>query len=360
MTLYTETSGKHMTGRFNEDNNMATYYNPRCPEKTPEDEETDLEAQPLLSDPSAGQTCPTSPLRGIRKFVLESHKTYRKWCDGIYNLFDIVFSNYPHDSDRHIALPRDEEGRPHLKGHFRDSQSTRPATFADISHSATHLKYHVRSIHFPLEHHYRDRGVHSPWIIKVCLSFHSLIDFTNYDFLWRDNLDKAFWSGIGMAWNSHPTIDGITMFRREFGLEFSADSQQRWAAEVTIWARDTDLVDRIPGGFDMDQMVNKHTCVSMEVLRVDDTVSTAPLCPRQRVFIKYPEPRQGHVTDELVKDSPEGVQQFCVDRNKNLDVDEPELRNILERHIERQLFGDHGQPETTHCSCCSRSKEKEG
>lgn len=79
-------------------------------------------------------------------------------------------------------------------------------------------------------------------------------------------------------------------------------------------------------------------------MRVDDSpISTIPLCPRRRrVFIRYPEqPHQPAVDGERAKDTAaETSGDFCIARTKTLDVDEPELRKILEDNLDRQLFGE--------------------
>ncbi|KAM7182984.1 hypothetical protein V8F20_012778 [Naviculisporaceae sp. PSN 640] len=321
---------------------------PLLPEKAPQRQKEDI-----VGD---GTAAPHHTGRSLRGALV----ALKEFCTGLNDYASPACSttseNQPKSQLRRLWEQENQDhagGGVPVVGHWR--QPGPRDTISEMAHCATYYRYHLTSRFFPVGHHYTpDRGAKTPWAIKVVLMFHSLDDFAGYYFRWRENLNQSYVDGVFVDWKFQPSPNGKcgTMWCRSLKLEFLLRYRRFFQAWVYIWARDPALLD---DGFRVDKMITKDTCVEMQVLRVDDRAETAPLCPRQRVFYKYPPEPSAKVSGTEATEPPtdpppsrisEGPNlplpqraQFCVDRDMTLDVDDPKLRHVFERTIERQLFG---------------------
>ncbi|KAM7214297.1 hypothetical protein V8F06_010348 [Rhypophila decipiens] len=255
---------------------------------------------------------------------------------------------------------------------------------------ANHLRYRVTVLHLPVEHHYKDpdrkRAAKPPWIASVALEFHSLEDFAKWNFSWRKNHRRCFTRSRSIDFNSHPSIDGVTTFVRRQFMDFGAPCLL-WVAEIAVWRQDPQAWDRELTDDEMASMFNKSTYVRMEAFSQEKTTENS-LWHRRRVFVKYPKEWELSESSESIKtvvdstdqdplpESTEGTesiktlvdsidqdlepgntertktvvdsidqhlvhvlyQDFCVHRDTSVQLEDPVLYKVIEKHIERQLF----------------------
>ncbi|KAM7193936.1 hypothetical protein V8F20_008206 [Naviculisporaceae sp. PSN 640] len=234
---------------------------------------------------------------------------------------------------------------PKLSGQFRSRDSRLENSVAEHCDRATFFKYHVIGLFFPVEHQYLERGAKTPWIARVVLKFHSLDDFSTYNFGWRKNHRKYFARCQGIDWESHPIVDGVTMFYRTHHIQFGTKLRPHWTASITIWAQDPTLLTRDFTDDEIDSMFNQKTNVCMEAFRVERSPGIL-LCPRRRIFIKYAEQpdtlEPGWKTIEHSQ-VPVSDDMFCIERKKAIELQDPRLCAIIEENIERQLFGKESE-----------------
>ncbi|KAK4208377.1 hypothetical protein QBC37DRAFT_78926 [Rhypophila decipiens] len=189
-----------------------------------------------------------------------------------------------------------EEARPILWGRFAKPSYNNMYGFdtAQQCKRANHFRYRVTALHLPVEHHYmyrdRKRAAKPPWIASVALEFNSLEDFAKYNFSWRRNRRRWFTRSRSIDFNSHPTIDGVTMFVRRQFIDFGTPIL-RWTAEIAVWRQDPQAWDRELTDGEVASMFNKNTYVCMEAFSQEKTAENS-LWHRRRVFVKYPKERE--------------------------------------------------------------------
>ncbi|KAM7217226.1 hypothetical protein V8F06_007409 [Rhypophila decipiens] len=255
--------------------------------------------------------------------------------------------------------PATRGSHPPLLGKFRCPDKQSPYA----SSACTNMfKYHMVSLHFPREHHYLDGGAspaNPPWIAKVTLFLRdvdTLIE--NKDALpWRNHRPIYHEGAIpppGVDRDSHPGADkAAPMFKQSWKIDFGPDHGLSWRAEVTLWAQDEETIRQVLHGWGAIQtMINKETNVCMEAFRTEP--AAAQLWPRRRFFLKYPEHLDLIDATDPTWVVPELGSRFCIARDKTVEVDEPELAKVMERQMERHLFGEDHGPEARilRCNVC--------
>lgn len=246
----------------------------------PDDTDFDLEAQepekpppPPYTDTLGADGAQPQRLHRIRSladvegdfsfssYTASLYEVWKGFCGGLRDFAGFSSTDIPQCQVPPPKRGEESEERPRLPGRFLGIWDTIPDTASEIFHDATYFKYHVISLHFPVEHHYQRPGAEPPWMARVILFFHTLTDFTNYNFLWRNNLHKRYRRSTMIDWDSHPTLRGVAMFASVFTLEFSASYRRHWRAEVTVWSRDPAQIDDDPSDFEIPRLISKETSV---------------------------------------------------------------------------------------------------
>ncbi|KAM7190397.1 hypothetical protein V8F33_009513 [Rhypophila sp. PSN 637] len=290
-----------------------------------------------------------------------------------------------------------EEARPILWGWFAQPSYNNMYGLdtAQQCKRANHFRYRITALHLPVEHHYMDRD-------RKRATKPPLEDFAKYNFSWRRNHRRWFTRSRSIDFNSHPTIDGVTMFVRRQFIDFGTP-MLRWTAEIAVWRQDPQAWDRELTDGEVASMFNENTYVCMEAFSQEKTAGN-PLRHRRRVFVKYPKERElsestgsiktpvDHTDRHLIPESnedtqsiktlvasidrdlgpgntestktvvdstdqdpvPESIkthlygidhdlvhvlyQNFCVHRDTSVQLEDPVLYKVIEENIERQLF----------------------
>ncbi|KAM7203627.1 hypothetical protein V8F20_003922 [Naviculisporaceae sp. PSN 640] len=189
-------------------------------------------------------------------------------------------------------------------------------------------KFQIRSLHFPVEHHYLENGKNTPWIarVRICVN--------------NPNMFCTTILGVKISSLS-------VMFRRRLVLNRLSDtsSEDAWSVFIDLWSRDWNWLAGDGAVAKVRQLVNLKTNVAV-VGWMYQLQHPAPPIP-QRFFVKYTKPLsspawQDATDTQKLKISENGSQtlyKFCVDPTPTLDVNLPRLRQIVEERYEEHFFG---------------------
>ncbi|KAM7193227.1 hypothetical protein V8F33_007927 [Rhypophila sp. PSN 637] len=211
-------------------------------------------------------------------------------------------------------------------------------------------KYQLTSFHFPPNHHYQHGGAKTPWIARIDINFNNLDNFKNHQFSWRHDVEGcSWWDKFDLDVQAHPVVDDVVMYFREVELLWAGDDDSEplhgeaqrndWSVNIKLWARDLRWLEGELTESKIASLISQDTRVWW-IGRVRDN-NNWNLSPVHVFYDKTFESRPSpHLQDHEEKG--EELQQtlFCLHGGgAKPGIDEPDLRQAVDDHFARQLFG---------------------